>query len=422
MLELSDARDQRGPVRLERPTRGPGKDVRAEASDIVADVRLRGDAAVIEYTRRCDGVPLTADQLQVAPDVIAGSPGLVPPDLVDSLASITARCTERAERSFTRTPTPSDESQTVTEITRPLRRVGICIPRGASGELPALIATITAARVAGVPGIAVASPPSGSGEVPEVVLAACRVAGVDEVYRIGGAQGVAAMAYGTASVRPVEKVAGWGDPLVAEAQRVVRGWVATGPLGGPSELVIVADATSSPRAIAAELMANAAKGGGGTHVVLSLAEGLLEEVVHALDAEVLAHDRSGEVENALMEGGRGILVRDLQHAMDTANAFAPQHLLLSVDDAAAVLPLVQNAGSVFLGPQSSVALAGIAGMGGVLPAGGTARWDSGISPRDFVKTILVSTADEGAPSGAAVQLAAAGDTAGARALQMRLHP
>jgi histidinol dehydrogenase len=245
---------------------------------------------------------------------------------------------------------------------------------------------------------------------------------VDEVYRIGGAQAIAAIAYGTASVRPVDKVVGWGGPLVAEAQRAVRGWVGTGPIAGASELVIVADGMSSPRAIAGELMANAAKGGGGTHVVLSIAEGLLEEVVRALDAEVLAHDRSGDVENALMEGGRGIVVRDVQHALETANAFAPQRLLLAIQDASAALPLVQNAGSVFLGPQSSVALAGLAGMAGVLPAGGTARWDSGISPRDFLKTIFVASANEGALPHAASELAAVGDTAGGRAAQMRLHP
>jgi histidinol dehydrogenase len=242
------------------------------------------------------------------------------------------------------------------------------------------------------------------------------------VYRIGGAHAIAAMAYGTASVRPVEKVVGWGGPLVAEAQRVVRGWVGTGPIGGASELVIVADATSSPRAIAAELMANAAKGGGGTHVVLSLTEGLLEEVVDALDAEVLTHDRSGDIENALMEGGRGILVRDTQQALEIVNVFAPQYLLLSIDGAAAVLPFVQNAGSVLLGPQSSVALAGLAGMAGILPAGSTARWDSGISPRDFVKTIFVSRADDGALPDAAVELAAVGNATGARAAQMREHP
>jgi histidinol dehydrogenase len=422
MLELSDARDQRAPVRLERPSRSAGTHVRAEARDIVDDVRLRGDAAVLEYTHRFDGVPLTAEQLQVAPEVIARSRALVPPDLVDSLASITARCTKRAEQSFTKTSTPADESEAVSEVTRPLRRVGICLPPGASGELPAVIATITAARVAGVAGIAVAAPPLGSGEIPEVVLALCRATGVDEVYRMGGPQAIAAMAYGTASVRPVEKVVGWGGPLVPEAQRAVRGWVGTGPIGGASELVIVADGTSSPRAIGAELMANAAKGGGGTHVVLSLAEGLLEEVVDALDAAVLAHDRSGDIENALMEGGRGILVRDVQQALEMVNAFAPQHLVLSIDGAAAVLPLVQNAGSVLLGPQSSVALAGLVGMAGVLPAGGTARWDSGISPRDFVKTIFVARADEGALPDAAVELAAVGDTPGARAAQMRLHP
>jgi histidinol dehydrogenase len=242
--------------------------------------------------------------------------------------------------------------------------------------------------------VVVCSAPDGSGDISESVLAACAVAGVTEVYPLGGAQAIAALAYGTETVRPVEKVVGSGGRFVRCAQRLVRGWVGTGPEAGPSELVVIADRDASPGPIAADLIVNAARGPRGTHAVISDAPDLLTEVIAALDVAVDAHDPSGDIENALIEGGRAIVVRDLDQAVAIANAFAPQFLMLSIADPEAVLSKVRNAGVVLVGGDT-LARGSLfySGTGGVAPSNGTARWDSSLTPRDFIKTIEIAGAD-----------------------------
>ncbi|MEA2485748.1 MAG: histidinol dehydrogenase, partial [Actinomycetota bacterium] len=309
------------------------------------------------------------------------------------------------------------------ELVRPLRRAGIYVD-GPGGNPAAVITGVVAAQVAGVLGIAVSAPPGAAGEVAEATLAACAITGVDEVYRIGGAHAIAAMAYGTETVRPVESVFGVGGRYVTTAQRLVRGWVGTGPACRPSELVIIADETSAPRVIAADLIANAARGPGGTHAVLTTNEGPLEEVVAALDAQVPSLSGGEDIENALIEGGRAILVRDLDHALETVNAFAPQHLVLAIARPQDALERVRKAGSVVLGDAAPVSvLPYLTGGAGGVPTGGTARWDSALSPRDFVTTIPVSGTDETAVQSSAAALVALsraeGSTADQGALSLR---
>jgi histidinol dehydrogenase len=394
MLDLVDARDHGGPVPLQRPVAHLAEDAASGARDIVADVRLRGDAAVLEYTARFDGIRLSPEGIRVDPADIAATRSMVAPGLLAALTAMAAACRHAGERSLRATWIDRSAGGVVGELVRPVRRAGVYVPAGRKGNPAAVITGVVPAQVAGVDAIAVCSPPSASGEIPVSTLAACAVVGVNEVYRIGGAQAIAALAYGTESVRPVEKVVGRGGRFVSSAQGCVRGWVGSGPESGASELVIVADETSSPRTIALDLMANAAMGPAGTHVVVTAAEGLLDDVVSALNEEVTSIEGSEDVENALIEGGRGILVRDLDHAVQTANAFAPQYLMLQIADAEAILAKIRNAGTVLLGGDAPVAaLPLLSGTGGVLPTGGSARWDSGLAPRDFVKTIPLCGAD-----------------------------
>jgi histidinol dehydrogenase len=281
------------------------------------------------------------------------------------------------------------------ELHRPVLRVGVLLPGGPGGRAWDLISAVVPAQVAGVGGIAVCSAPGGSGEIADSVLAACAVADVTEVYRIGGAQAIAALAYGTETVRPVDIIIGSGGPFVRCAQRLVRGWVGTGPEVGPSELVIIANDGASPRAIAAELVANAARGPQGTHALLTESPELLNEVMAALDVVVDEQDPSGDIENALIEGGRAILVRDLDQAIAIANASAPQFLMLSMADPEAALTQVRNAGSVFVGDgtRDGAALF-LSATRGLTPTGGNARWDSALVPSDFIKTIGVARTGE----------------------------
>jgi histidinol dehydrogenase len=399
MIELIDVRDDHGLVRIERPAHHLS-DLEPIARAVVEDVRLRGDTAVLEYASKFDG-DHTADTLRVDPNHIVASQQLVRPDLIDALNALVARCQDDCKQSLLPEGSQTSNGTMVGELVRPLRKVGVYARRRPAGRLTSLVTSVVPAQVAGVEGIAVCAAPNRSGQIPDSVLAACSVAGVDEVYRIGGAQAIAALAYGTETVRPVDKVVGAGGPFVTAAQRLVRGWVGTGPSSGPAELLVIADESASAGSVADELVANAAAGAGGSHVLLTWVPELLDEVGDALDVAVGSRDGSGDLENALIEGGRGILVRDLDQALEAANVFAPARLLLCVAGAEGALARIRNAGSVLLGDNSPAATAPICGPPGLVPTGGTARWDSGLSPRDFVKTITVCNPRQSRIDGAA---------------------
>jgi histidinol dehydrogenase len=283
------------------------------------------------------------------------------------------------------------QDEFVGELIRPLRRVGIYAPGGRAAYPSSVIMAATPARVAGVEGIAVCSPPGAGGEVPDAVLAACSVAGIDEVYRMGGAQAVAAFAYGTEHVRPVEKIVGPGNVYVTLAKRTVAGWVGTDTEAGPTEIAIVADDGVDSRILAADLVAQAEHGPLGAHVLITWSAELAERVSDALETQIAMHERPEDVENALIEGGVAVLVRDVEHAIETANAFAPEHLQLVFPGALDFVDSVRNAGSLFVGADSPASLGDyVGGTNHILPSGGAARWSSGLGVDDFVKRIYVS--------------------------------
>ena len=224
MLELIDGRGQATPVHIRRP-RAVGSTAQAErvAREVVADVRLRGDAALVEYAERWDRTTLTPDRLRVDPNDILKARNLVPPELLEALQVMGDRLRSTCERQRPEEWIDQRDDEFTGELIRPLRRVGIYAPGGRATYPSSVIMAAVPARVAGVEGIAVCSPPRGNDEIAETVLAACAVAGIDEVYRLGGAQAIGALAYGTESVRPVEKVVGPGNLYVTYAKRAVHG-------------------------------------------------------------------------------------------------------------------------------------------------------------------------------------------------------
>lgn len=358
---------------------------------IVDDVRLRGDEALLEYTQRFDGARLTPDRLRVDEDEIGRSRNLVRPELLTALEVMAERLRATCERQLPKTWIDDRGDEQVGELVRPLRRVGVYVPGGRAAYPSSVVMAAVPASVAGVEGIAIATPPAANGEVPEVVLAACAVSGITEVYRLGGAQAVAALAYGTKTVRPVDKIVGPGNVYVTLAKRLVQSWVGIDTEAGPTEILIVADGNADARILALDLIAQAEHGPHGCHALVTWAPELAEKVLDLMDVEVARHDRSDDVENALIEGGRVVLVRDADHALDTANAFAPEHLQLDFDGASEALDRVQNAGSVFVGSFAPVAVGDyVGGTNHVLPTGGSARWASGLGVEDFVKRIYVS--------------------------------
>jgi len=392
MLELIDGRAQTTPVHIGRPAAvGARSDAREQVAAIVERVRMEGDSALVELTARLDGVRIEADDLRVPARDVERAPTLVPPELIDALEVLAARLRATCERQLPREWFAEGPEELSGELVRPLRRVGIYVPGGRAAYPSTVLMAAVPALVAGVEGLAVASPPGPGGEVAEAVLAACAVAGVTEVYRVGGAQAIAALAYGTASVRPVDKIVGPGNVYVAHAKRQVAGWVGTDLEAGPTEIVVVADEAADAHVLAADLVAQAEHGPHGTHALVTWAPELADRVMTELELAVVRHERPDAVENALIEGGRAVLVRDLDHALDTVNAFAPEHLELVFAGADDVLGRVRNAGAVFVGPMSPVSVGDyVAGTNHVLPSGAHARWASGLSARDFVKTIYVS--------------------------------
>lgn len=391
MLQLIDGRDRQAPIHIPRPKPAAGTDPSEAVASIVARVRAEGDEAILDLTRQFDGAVLQPDDLLVSEDEIAGARSLVRPELLNALEVMAERLRGTHERQAIEPWMDIRSDERVGELVRPLRRVGIYVPGGRASYPSSVLMAAIPARVAGVDGICVASPPGRGGEIAEPVLAACSVVGITEVYRMGGAQAIAALAYGTGTVRPVEKIVGPGNVYVTLAKRLVNGWVGVDSEAGPTEIAIVADRSASPRIVAADLIAQAEHGPNGAHVLITWEPALAEQVMTELGSLVVTHPKSDDVENALIEGGVAVVVRDLEQALETADAFAPEHLQLVFAGAEDALGSVQNAGAVFVGPFSPVPAGDyVSGTNHILPSGGTARFASGLGTRDFVKTIYVA--------------------------------
>lgn len=396
MLESIDARQSSAPVHVSRPQPPGGQEPLEAVRKIIEQVRLRGDEALVELTAEFDKARLSPDELRVDPALIAGSRALVRPELIDALSVMYERLqvTHERQKPADLAPEPGQGSG---EVFRPLRRAGIYVPGGRAAYPSSVLMAAVPAGVAGVKGVAVCSPPGPSGEIPEAVLAACSVAGIEEVYRIGGAQAIAALAYGTDTVRPVDKIVGPGNIYVTLAKRLIQGWCGIDSEAGPTEICVIADDSVTPDLVAADLIAQAEHGPGGAHVLITWDEVLGEQVMVALEKQVTFHEHPDAVENALIEGGTLVLVRDRSQALEVANGFAPEHLALMFEGAEEAVADIYNAGAVFIGPFSPVSAGDyVAGTNHVLPSGGTARWASGLSTRDFMKSIYVSHLDKAA--------------------------
>ena len=413
MLESIDGRETLGPVHITRPLTGGEAALAASVAEIVSEVRSRGDAAVAEMTLRFDGVEVPAERLRVTQGEIDAARAATDPLLLEALEAMATRLRATAQRGLPAGWIDRQDGRFTGELVVPLRRAGLYVPGGRASYPSSVIMAAVPAQVAGVEGIAVTSPPGPEGEIPREVLAACGIAGVAEVYRMGGAQAIAAFAFGTETVRPVEKIVGPGNAYVTAAKRLVQGTVGIDSEAGPTEIMVIAGADASAEVIAADLIAQAEHGPHGSHVLVTWEPDLAAEVMNALDLLVPLHPRAEALENALTEGGIAVLVRDLDHALETANAFGPEHLQLEISDAEVLLARIWNAGSVFAGPWTPVAVGDYAGSTNhVLPSGGTSRFSSGLSARDFVKTIYVSGLDRSGLAELAPHIRALADAEG----------
>ncbi|HEV8472410.1 MAG TPA: histidinol dehydrogenase [Methylomirabilota bacterium] len=389
---------------LERPPSQVPPEVSTAVDAILAGVRARGDAAVVAYTAKFDGFAVTsAAELAISTDEMDGALQALEPAARAALDYAAERIERYHAAAMPKSWRLTDEhGSSLGQEIRPLERVGLYIPGGRAAYPSTVLMTAVPARVAGVREIVLVTPPAADGRVNPVVLAAARVAGVTEGWRIGGAQAIAALAYGTATIRRVDKIVGPGNVYVALAKTRVFGEVGIDMMAGPSEVVVVADASADADWIAADLLAQAEHDPMARAVLITDCPALVPRVESALATRLAGLPRREIAAAALRDHGALILAGDLERAVEIANRLAPEHLELMVAVPAALLPRVRHAGAIFLGGHTPEVVGDyVAGPNHVLPTAGTARFASPLGADDFVKR---SSVIEYSPSGLAAAL------------------
>ena len=400
-------------------------DVGETVAQILAEVRRRGDAALIEYTRRFDRLDLTPEGLRFTKAEIDAARASVSSELLAALET----ASERIE-AYHRRQLPTDLSwrdETGVELGarwRPLATVGLYVPGGTAAYPSSVLMNALPARVAGVERL-VMTTPTPDGAVNPLVLAAAAVAGIDEIYRVGGAQAVAALAYGTETIAAVDKVVGPGNAYVAAAKRQVFGTVGIDLIAGPSEVLVVADGANDPRWIALDLLAQAEHDTAAQSILITDDAGFADRVEKAVADELAALPRAAIAGASWRDHGLVILVRDLAETPPLIDRVAPEHLELAVADPDALAARVRHAGAIFLGRHTPEAISDyVAGPNHVLPTARSARFSSGLSVLDFVKRssiVRCDAASVAALAPAAMALAKAeGLDAHARSIAVRL--
>lgn len=352
---------------------------------IIASVRQHGDQALLQWNRRLDSSD--NPHLQVSPEQLGAALDTIPAELREALQTAARRIRDFHRQQPLQSWIDSGEQGALGQLIRPLDSVGVYVPGGSAPLPSSLLMSVIPAQIAGVPEIAVCTPPgSGGGDIHPVILAAAAVAGVERLYRVGGAQAIAAMAYGTQTIPRAASIVGAGNLFVTLAKQQVYGDVGIDGLPGPTETVVIADENAHPRLAAADLLAQA------EHDLLASAILLTpsEKLAHAVGAEIARQLESLErreiILGALSKNSGCVITADLEQAFQLANDYAAEHLCLLVDDAWSWLGQVRNAGGVFLGEHSYEVLGDyVAGPSHVMPTGGTARFASPLNVLNFVK-------------------------------------
>ncbi len=424
-LDTADPGFAAGFAALLATARETTEQVDTAVAAIIAEIRARGDAALCDYTARFDRMRLDPAGLRVTPAEIAAAVAAIPAELASALDLAATRIA-----AFHSAQMPADLRMTdAAGLILGMRwgaldAVGIYVPGGKAAYPSSVLMNAIPARIAGVGRIAMCVPTPG-GVLNPLVLAAAARAGVDEIYRVGGAQAIAALAFGTETIAPVDRIVGPGNAYVAEAKRQVFGRVGIDSVAGPSEVVILADAANDPRLVAVDLLAQAEHDEAAQAILITDSAALATAVAAAVAAELRALPRAAIAGASWDAHGAIILVRDWNEATDLVNRLAPEHLELLLADPGAAFARVRHAGAVFLGGFCPEAVGDyIAGPNHVLPTGRTARFASGLSVFDFLKRTTWVAADQAAldeVGPAAVALAEAeGLGAHARSIALRL--
>ena len=390
MIEISDLRDGNKDTLLERlagRNRLQYADIAANVEKILEDVRTRGDSAVFDYTMKFDGVELTPGTIKVSEKEIAEAYAGLDGKLLEAIrrakANIEAFHALQKGNSWFST---GNNGVILGQLYRPLETVGVYVPGGTAAYPSSVLMNIVPAKVAGVHRVVMATPPGKNGSVNPAILVAANEAGADEVYRVGGAQAVASLAFGTASIPRVDKITGPGNIYVAAAKRMVFGYCDIDMVAGPSEIVVVADDSADPGYVAADMLSQAEHDALASAVLVTDSEALARAVRMQIEMQAELLPRKDIAMKSINDCGAIAVVESVAQAVEIVNSIAPEHLELCVREPFALLDGVRNAGAIFLGQYAPEPVGDyFAGPNHVLPTGGTARFFSPLGVSDFVK-------------------------------------
>ena len=393
----------------------PEADVAAIVADIIADVKENGDTAVKAYCAKFDKAELTS--LEVTPEEIQEAISQVEPEFLDILREAAENIRSFHSRQVRNSFVIADKPGIVLgqKIT-PIEKVGVYVPGGTAAYPSTVLMDTIPAKIAGCPQLVMVTPPGRDGKVNPAILAAAFIAGVDRIFKVGGAQAIAALAYGTESIPRVDKIVGPGNAFVAEAKKQVFGRVSIDMIAGPSEILVIADGKSNPVHVAADLLSQAEHDKLASAVLVTDSEELAQAVQAELERQLLLLPRQEIARASIENNGKIIVAETLMAGIEIANEIAPEHLELQVDDPFSYLDAIQNAGSIFLGRSCPEALGDyFAGPNHTLPTSGTARFSNPLSVDDFVKKSQFSYYTPEALAKAADKIAAFAEKEGLRA-------
>jgi len=373
-----------------QPAVSDNQERRETILNIIEEVRRDGDAALFRMTEKFDKVKLA--QLLVQDEEIAEAYGSIDPEVLEAVRDAIRNIRDYHQRQVRQSWLTTQESGTILgQLVLPLDRVGLYVPGGTAAYPTSVLMNAIPALVAGVKEIAMTTPPGKDGRLNPAVLVAAAELGIREIYKVGGAQAIAALAYGTETIRKVDKITGPGNAFVATAKREVFGQVAIDMIAGPSEVVILADGTANAAYIAADLLAQAEHDPLAFVILVTTSRELAEEVQKQVEQQLEGLDRRGIASQALENFGAICVAADLDEAIDIVNEMATEHLEIQIQDPFAHLGKIRHAGAIFIGDDSPVAIGDyFVGTNHVLPTGRTARFSSGLSVDDFVKKTSVA--------------------------------
>ena len=354
-------------------------------SEIIENVKESGDEALREYSKKFDNADI--ESIRVSDKEITAAYDVVDEELLQTIKKAKQNIVSFHEKQLLNSWISAKEDGTMLgQIVRPLEKVGLYVPGGTAPLISSVLMTAVPAKVAGVSKIIMCTPPTKEGNVNPAILVAAREAGIDEVYRVGGAQAIAAMAYGTESIPSVDKICGPGNVFVSTAKRLIFGDCDIDMFAGPSEILVIADSTANPEYVAADLLSQAEHDRLASSVLITNDESLVQKVDAQIKKQVTALSRGTIIEKSLENYGFAVLVESIEKAIEVSNNIAPEHLELCIEEPMSMLGLIKNAGAIFVGDYSPEPLGDyMAGPSHVLPTSGTARFSSPVNVDQFIK-------------------------------------